>query len=129
MSVPRMPSNGEKSVVIALLQSRPETRHLVSGLSDLLVADVADGGMGSLSLVPKGVESGGRSFGKQIASGEFLDTDGVPVSLALNVDNENRLYELDVWKVDFTPLCRWPAPDEIKIISTSTQRPQGGERV
>jgi hypothetical protein len=33
----------------------------------------------------------------------FKDIDGTPVSAALNVDQQGNLYELDIWKVDFSP--------------------------
>ena len=109
-------SSYEKALITALLQSKAETVPYIDSLNDLLVAEMHDGGMGSLLLVPRGLESTTRSFGKQLVLGEFTDTDGVPVSVALNVDSQGRLYELDVWKVDFSPLLAWPDPSEIRIV-------------
>jgi hypothetical protein len=106
----------EKAVLVALLQDKPENRHLIDSLAYLMVVEMKDGGMGSRLLIPQGAEATDRSFGKQIASGEFTDSDGVPVSVTLNADILGNLYELDVWKVDFTPLTSWPDPGAIRIL-------------
>jgi hypothetical protein len=106
----------EKALLVALLQSEPDTLPLVRSLDDLVVEEMKDGGMGSLSLTPKGREGTSRSFGKQLVSGEFTDRDGVPVSVTVNADSEGMLYELDVWKVDFTSLLEWPAPSAVRIV-------------
>jgi hypothetical protein len=39
----------------------------------------------------------------------------VPVSVALNLDEQGELYELDIWKMDFSPLQRIPPADQIQI--------------
>ena len=78
----------------------------------LNVRAMDDGGMGSLAFAPF-AES--RRFGRQAAACRFVDSDGVPVSAALNLDQEGKLFELDVWKVDFSPLRKWPAESEIAI--------------
>jgi len=103
-------SNEEKGVISALLQLKPESIHFIDGIDNLLVQEMTDGGMGSLLLIPKGAETSNRSLGKQIVAGEFRDSDGVPVFVTINTDADNRLYELDIWKVDFSPLSHWPDP-------------------
>jgi hypothetical protein len=85
-------------------------------LDDLAVKQMNDGEMGSLLLVPKGLETANRSLGQQLLLGEFTDSDGIPVSVAINTDREGRLYELDVWKVNFSPLLTWPDPDAVTIV-------------
>ncbi len=82
-------------------------------LDTILVEEMADGGMGSLSFVQP--SSGQRRFGKKIQEATFSDADGVIVSVTVNLDQDGRLFELDVWKVDFSPLKRIPAPSEIRI--------------
>ena len=109
-------SNQEKAVIAVLLMSEPATLHFVESLDNILAAEMTDGGMGSLSLVPKGIDSTSRSFGRQLVLGEFADSDGVPVSVALNVDGGGHLYELDVWKVNFAPLLKWPDAADIRIV-------------
>lgn len=69
-------------------------------IDELLVTDMNDGGMGSLAI---GENYTDREFGEQIAEFIFKDFDGTYVSAALNVDSHGNLYELDVWKVDFSP--------------------------
>jgi len=45
-----------------------------------------------------------------LAEAEFQDADGVALSITINVDQHGSLFEMDVWKVDFTPLIRLPSP-------------------
>lgn len=74
-------------------------------ISDLKVQEMPDGGMGSLYFVQEKAPLQ-RAFGRRIAELQFNDDDGVLVSVALNVDKEGKLYEMDVWKVDFTRVIR-----------------------
>ena len=75
-----------------------------------LVEEMSDGGMGSL-LFAGSVD---RRFGECIGEAEFNDADGVLVSVALNVDQRGELFELDLWKVDFSPLQRIAALGELR---------------
>ena len=117
MTAPRNLSQKEKVLLVALLEGKPETLSLIRSLDDLVVEEMRDGGMGSLSLVPKSQKGLTRSFGKELVAGEFTDSDGVPVSVTINLDSEGTLYELDVWKVDFSPLLEWPDPSAVRIVS------------
>jgi hypothetical protein len=73
----------------------------------LMVKEMNDGNMGSLTLFPNGFYEKKKRFAKQISEYEFLDIDGILVSAALYIDEiSNELYELDVWKVDFSPLIK-----------------------
>lgn len=74
--------------------------------TNLLVAPMSDGGMGSLRLYPKGILDNHVFFGKQVSDYQFFDEDNVPVIASLNLDNHGDLYELDIWKTDFSPLIR-----------------------
>jgi hypothetical protein len=75
-----------------------------------LVEEMNDGGMGSLLFV--GAKD--RCFGKRLGSAEFNDVDGTLVSVALNVDQHGELFELDIWKVDFSPLQRFAPLAELR---------------
>jgi hypothetical protein len=75
---------------------------------ELQVVDMNDGGMGSLLLFPKNVSENKRDFGKQIAECVFKDLDDVIVTAVLNVDKNNELFELDIWKTDFSRLIQIP---------------------
>ena len=74
---------------------------------NLLVEPLSDGGMGSLKLIPSNAPPY-RKLGGAVSRLEFEDTDGVKVSVVLNVDQSGQLFELDIWKADFSPLTRLP---------------------
>jgi hypothetical protein len=76
----------------------------------LTVHPKADGGMGSLAIVPV---SPGRRFGSQVAECHFPDEDGTPVSVTLNVDQGGDPFEIDVWRVDFSRTLAWPSRESI----------------
>lgn len=76
-----------------------------------MVISMKDGRMGSISFDLKGDQSRTR----QIIAGNFKDKDGVIVDFELTADNEGNLFELDIWKVDFSPLISLPNEKEIKI--------------
>jgi hypothetical protein len=78
---------------------------LSQDVSKLQVSPMRDGGMGSLQFASKTADP---QFGKEVAACQFHDDDGVLVSATLNLDQQGQLFELDVWKVDFSPLRRWP---------------------
>lgn len=117
MSTIRPPSAQELSVIATLAQYGASTDALSETLQNLWVKPMSDGGMGSLLLLPRGCSESGRILGEEKVSGEFFDTDGVMVSITLNYDKQGQLFELDVWKVDFSPLCSWPDPSTIRITS------------
>ncbi|MFK4295427.1 hypothetical protein ABH924_000562 [Arthrobacter sp. GAS37] len=58
-----------------------------------------DGGMGSLRFAST---SSDPQYGQTLCEAWFKDADGVPVVVILNVDQNDELFELDSWKVDFT---------------------------
>ena len=81
-------------------------------LTDVGTARVAfmdDGGMGSIAIDPA------RPHGplRAAALGEASDRDGTVLSLCLFIDETGRPRELDVWKVDFSPLITLPDPADI----------------
>jgi Domain of unknown function (DUF6984) len=86
------------------------------GLNDALVTEMQDGGMGSIRFV------GGKDRRRagSIAEATYLDDDGVAVSIELNVDEAGRLFELDFWKVDFSPVRRYPSSVDLQQTNSST---------
>lgn len=68
----------------------------------LRVESMEDGGMGSFRIFPDGRITGKRVFGKEISSFSFLDVDDVEVLVSLNLDQNGYLFEVDVWKVDYS---------------------------
>lgn len=99
----------EDSLVRALLRHVTGGEQLLRQLKHAQVRDMDDGGMGSLKF------AGGehRALGGCLVEAEYLDRDGVPVSIALNSDTDGLLYELDMWKVDFAPLQEYPDVDRV----------------
>lgn len=81
---------------------------VVERLDELLVRDQDDGGMGSVIVRRGGLPT---RFGAKISELTFVDEDGVSVSASLNVDTEGRIYELDIFKSDFS--ARGQIPKEI----------------
>ena len=75
---------------------------------NLLVIPMNDGGMGSLQLLPDGIKQKNLLFGKCISQYQFTDKDGVEVIVSLNVDDKGELFELDIWKTDFSQLISLP---------------------
>ena len=61
---------------------------------------MSDGGMGSLAIAPF---DRSRKFGSAPAECHFYDLDGIPVWVVLNLDQDGRPFEVDVWRLDFAP--------------------------
>ncbi len=107
-------------VVGHLLDSLTEAKlrsSLKDQLSQMDVQSMSDGNMGSFLFVNKSIR-GERKFGKAIVEAEFNDVDDVLVTLVLNLDTDGRLYELDVWKTDFSDLKKWPSKKELRVTVT-----------
>jgi hypothetical protein len=106
------PLRKEELELISSLLSRISPGAVVENtLAACRVTDMDDGGMGSIRFVQP--EPG--TFGKELAEAEYVDRDGVRVSIALNAGSNGQLFELDFWKVDFSPLGRYPKPSELVV--------------
>ena len=112
MSVWRKLRKEEADLVAAMVGNSPKANELLRSLPAHLVEDLDDGGMRSLRFRT----SDGRKarFGKKIAEAEFTDEDGTLVSAVVNLDQSGELFELDFWKVDFSPLKRYPRPEDLR---------------
>ena len=88
------------STEIAIITKLLKIAKLEVDITQLLVNPLDDGGMGSLAIGDNYVN---RQLGEEVAEYMFKDIDGTPMSAALNVDQQGNLYELDIWKVDFSP--------------------------
>jgi len=100
----------------------PLLRHLVrkgvpqflDGLAEREIEPMNDGGMSSHQFTTVKIN---RKFSNAVAECQFLDADGVTVLATLNVDAKGDLFELDVWKTDFSSLLRWPAENQLLEVS------------
>ena len=90
---------------------------IVPTLDTTFVENMNDGGMGSLIFISY-TDDSNRKIGKTLTEAEFLDEDQVPVFVQLNLDNYNQLFELDIWKVDYSPVSRYPNLEQIVIKAT-----------
>lgn len=75
----------------------------------LMVRSMDDGNMGSLFLCDdNNFQKTNRKFSKQISDCSFIDSDGIMVVASLYVDQHDQLFELDIWKTDYSPLIEIP---------------------
>jgi hypothetical protein len=103
----------EINIVRALLRSTENDDYgeIIKKLEALTVEELDDEGMGSLQFVSKEK----RKLYKTIAEAEFNDEDGVPVFLSLGIDCQGELFELDIWKADFSAVTKLPPVEVITI--------------
>ena len=103
----------EVELIAAILGNSPKAEEILLSLPDRLVEDMKDGGMGSLRFMEQCTQE--RRLGKKVGEVEFMDEDGIPVSAVVNLDDRGQLFELDIWKMDFSPLKRYPRPEELRL--------------
>ena len=102
----------EKGLIPFLLRAaNMDDDHVARFFMQMRCVEINDGGMGSLRFVP--IDNmpvvNTQKFEGVISSCNFSDEDGVLVSVALYADSFGNPFELDMWKVDFTPLVRIPS--------------------
>src|SRR6266481_4516881 len=113
MSAWRKLRNEEVDLIAAMVRNGPRADEILRSLPERLVQDMKDGGMGSLRF--KDADNRERRFGRKLAEAEFTDEDGILVSAVVNLDDSGELFELDIWKVDFSPFKRYPRPEELRL--------------
>ena len=94
----------EKTLISWLIKDADKGDVIIKNLDNYLMNEMDDGGMGSLQVV--GSED--RIFGRELATGDFYDIDGVPVFISVDLDTNDDFYELDVFKGDFSSLKKFP---------------------
>ena len=87
---------------------------ICANLDDLKVVDADDGGMGGVRFETNNPLR--QVFGSELARLDYVDTDGVPVSITLNSDSNGDLFEIDFWKADFSPLAAYPTRDRLSKV-------------
>lgn len=107
--------NDEAALLRAMLRDR--SAEWTAQIPGAMVKQMTDGAQASFQFASK--LPGFRRFGKQVAEAAYTDDDGTHVSITINVDENGDLFELDVWKVDDTPLIRFPTPDDIVLIGAA----------
>ncbi|NGZ83525.1 DUF6984 family protein [Duganella aceris] len=87
---PRSLRAEEKTLIQSMLQTCKDSAALMRQLDIAMVEDMLDGGMGSLRFSSDET----RSLGAAVADADYIDTDGVPVSIAVNVDQKGNCLNL-----------------------------------
>lgn len=72
--------------------------------NDYKALPMNDGGMGSILLIPKNLPQKERFFKAQISDCLLKDIDNMDVLISLNIDQNDFLFELDIWKCDYSPV-------------------------
>lgn len=94
----------EKDFLYEMLKMADAIDPYLDMLNEVNVQEMDDGGMGSLAFIFNEEYSTFSQFGCELIAVEFKDVDGVFVIATIYLDQFDRLYELDIWKVDFSPL-------------------------
>ena len=104
----------ELELLRAILGKHSAAKSLLSAIERVRVRDLSDGGMGSIELGEGSANA--RRMSACVAEADYVDSDGVSVSIAINVDQNGHLFEVDMWKVDFSPLIQYPNSRTIRNI-------------
>ena len=103
--------NNAERVVLEYLVKQSSMKLPKDWSENLLIHKMDDGGMGSFKIFQNQFELEViRKFGKQAAEYQFIDDDGVPVFVTLYLDDQNRLFEVDVWKINYIPVINLKVP-------------------
>lgn len=79
----------------------------IRSYSYLLVEELRDGGMGSVRFHLKEDNQTKRNFGSCVSEIKFKDKDGIDVILSLYLDTDGDVFELDVWKTNFSKVLNF----------------------
>jgi hypothetical protein len=105
---------------MSLRPIKPEERELISHLLRLVqgeerykipdeVENLGEGGLGGIQLSGKGDPAA------DLVEATYFDEDRRKVLITLTVNEHGELYDLDIWKMDFSPLRRYPTPDKVTL--------------
>ena len=98
-------------------QEEPLIRYLYNkaglecDISAIRVQPMIDGGMGSLRIGT--CQADDQHFGSCASECSFYDTDEIQVIASLYFDQYGQPFEIDVWKVDYSPLNSLPTLADI----------------
>jgi hypothetical protein len=107
-SIHRDPTAAEVRLLEFLFHTARQVGFHQLSLKGLQVANLKDGGMGSLRLFPISTDWSSQQFGRAVSACTFDDEDGVAVIATLYLDRSGGPFELDVWRTDFGELIRIP---------------------
>jgi len=96
----------EKALIRELIERTKQGNEILDSLDSLRVHDLLDGGMGSVRTVS--LDDVDQRKAVPIALAEYLDSDNILISVQITCDQAGRLFEIDIWKTDFSPVIRYP---------------------
>jgi len=100
----------EKILFTHLLRSHDNFHYYKMAINSCKVRDMLDGGMGSVEFFYREK----KRLGGTLAEFQYTDIDDILVVITIYYDCDGNLYEIDFWKVDFSPLIRYPSPELIE---------------
>ena len=105
----RLLKKEEQELIAYMLKDKPEFQHFIDyELANSKVEEMNDGGMGSLKFLSvKNIKS---IMKDEVAIIDLRDIDNVPLFIALDTNTDGEIYELDIFKGDFSPLKQFPIP-------------------
>jgi hypothetical protein len=109
--------NEEKLLITSMVRGLTVENVILAELHDATVVDMNDGGMRGIRFCKRGATA--TMFGRQAVEATFVDGDGVPVCLTINLGQDDKLYELDIWKTDNSALTNYPQPEGVTIVRRS----------
>lgn len=77
-----------------------------------VVSEYEGGIMGSINLAGSDPDL----YDTDLIQVKYSDIDGVEVIITLTKDKNNRLLDLDFWKMNFSKLIQYPSPGELTIL-------------
>nr|WP_121273843.1 hypothetical protein [Pedobacter schmidteae] len=96
----------EIDLITYMIKDTSEGQKIIDKLDSLIVEEMDDGGMGSLRVVVEGMDD--RRTSGILKDIDLYDIDGVLLVISVILDTEDNLYELDIFKGDFSPLKKFP---------------------
>jgi hypothetical protein len=96
------------SYLISMTKDRPEGL-----IIPITVYPMNDGGMGSIRFVKN---DDPYIYQRDLVQANYTDEDDVPVFISLNLNIDDKLFELDIFKGDFSPLKKYPTPQDLRSI-------------
>lgn len=105
----RLLNPAEKNLILCLLNEIADNElksKLTIGLDTVMVYDMNGGSMGSIHFIS--ANDGKRRMKTCIAEKIFMDADEIPIMVYLDLDENNELFELDIWKGDFSATIDYP---------------------
>lgn len=100
-----MKDRARKLALLELLCSRAGCVHALDCIrADMTMEDMPDGGMGSFRILHPAV----GEVHWTLATADYIDADGIPISIALLGDETRNPSEVDLAKGDFSRVVEYP---------------------